>query len=493
MSQGLGLVILTFTAKIAGFLRDLVLSYFYGASYIVDAYIIATTIPMVIFSFLGTGIETSLIPVFSKMKQEQRDIDKFTSNIINIFLSVCLIAILLILIFPEFIVRVFAFGFNAETMLIAVSFTRFSILGIGFTTITYIFTSILHYENKFIAAALSVILMDIVVLLFVLLSSKFGIYLLPIGNVAAFAIQSVFLSFFVRKHKYYRIFSFKDKYFKELIRIIIPVIIGTSVNQLNLLIDQTLASSITVGGIAYLNYANKILSVVQGVFILSFISLLFPKMTEMYNNNLLKKLTDKLVQWIISLQFFLMPCTLIFCFYAKDIIRFLLQRGEFSLNDTSNTAQILFIYAVELPFYGLREILCRVYYTKKNTKLPMLNSIIGLLINILISVLLAIKYGLIGLAIGTAVSCIITSFFILYHFLNDFLPHQKLTFLIQIIKSSFIFGSVALTISYPVTKYMNINNENFFIIKVCIIFIIYIFVTIPYLLKHKILILKNKD
>lgn len=123
----------------------------------------------------------------------------------------------------------------------------------------------------------------------------------------------------------------------------------------------------------------------------------------------------------------------------------------------------------------------------------MLNSIIGLLINILISVLLAIKYGLIGLAIGTAVSCIITSFFILYHFLNDFLPHQKLTFLIQIIKSSFIFGSVALTISYPVTKYMNINNENFFIIKVCIIFIIYIFVTIPYLLKHKILILKNKD
>ena len=100
MSQGLGLVILTFTAKIAGFLRDLVLSYFYGASYIADAYIIATTIPMVIFSFLGTGIETSLIPVFSKMKQEQQDIDNFTSNIINIFLSVCLIAILLILIFP---------------------------------------------------------------------------------------------------------------------------------------------------------------------------------------------------------------------------------------------------------------------------------------------------------------------------------------------------------------------------------------------------------
>lgn len=62
------LMILTIFLKIFGFARDITLSYFYGASNISDAYLISITIPVVIFSFIGTGITTGYIPMYSKIE-----------------------------------------------------------------------------------------------------------------------------------------------------------------------------------------------------------------------------------------------------------------------------------------------------------------------------------------------------------------------------------------------------------------------------------------
>lgn len=65
------IMVLTIASKLIGFLRELTLSYFYGASDISDAYLIALTIPSVIFSFIGTGLVTSYIPLYSSIEQEK--------------------------------------------------------------------------------------------------------------------------------------------------------------------------------------------------------------------------------------------------------------------------------------------------------------------------------------------------------------------------------------------------------------------------------------
>lgn len=68
---GMGLIAII--AKISGFARELVLSYFFGASAITDAYIIALTIPTVIFNFVGVGFNSGYIPIYSMIK---KDMDK---------------------------------------------------------------------------------------------------------------------------------------------------------------------------------------------------------------------------------------------------------------------------------------------------------------------------------------------------------------------------------------------------------------------------------
>lgn len=485
LSQGVGLIILTLLAKIAGFLRDLVLSYFYGASNIVDAYVVATTIPMVVFSFVGTGIETSLIPMLSKIEKDGKDTDAFLSNIINFFAAFCIIAIIVVNVVPVPVVKLFASGFDDETLSIAVSFTRFSITGIVFSTLTYLYSGILHYKNKFIVAAFSTILMDGVVLLFVILSSVFGYWLLPIGNVTAFVCQAVFLRFFIR-HKHRFSINFHDTYLREMIVIILPVVVGVSVNQVNLLIDQTLASRITVGGIAYLNYANKVLGVVQGVFILSFISLLFPRMAELLRKDEVNTLYGDVKKWAILLEFFLIPCTVLFAIYSYDIIKLLFERGQFNSSDTNYTGLILLCYAIELPFYGLREIFSRVYYTFKNTKLPMINAMWGLLINIIVSIGLSIKFGLVGLAIGTTVSCISTCAFITTAFLRDHISEGKRAYIFSIVKWSSFFLAVSLLLTIIVNTILP-GIGYWFIAKIVLVLFIYSAVCGIVMIKNRII------
>lgn len=482
ITQGIFLFVLTLIAKIAGFARDLVLSYFYGASNIVDAYVIATTIPMVIFSFVGTGIQTSLIPMLNKVDKQGKDKNSFLSNVINIFVLACVLAIFIVFVFTEQVVTLFASGFNQDTMIIAVSFTRYSIIGIIFSTLTYIYTGTLQYKNKFIAAAFSTILMDIIVLIFVALSSSMGLYLLPIGNVVALIVQTLFLKLFIH-HKHKFIVDLKEDNFKLMLTTIIPIIIGTSVNQINLLVDQSIASNMMSGGIAYLNYANKVLGVVQGVFILTFISFIFPKMSHMVISGKIKKLSDKIKGWFIFLEFFIIPCTIIFCFYSFDIIKLLFYRGNFTLLDVEKTSLILFIYSIQLPFYTLRELIVRVYYAGGNTKLPLVNSVIGLVIHLLLAIILSNIIGIAALPLATTISCTFTAVYITKSYLYDYGFRDKLVFIKTIISSNACFIVLYALIIFILKNFIfPADDLNFMILIFQIIFSFIIYLIIIFVI-----------
>ncbi|MFY9440980.1 MAG: lipid II flippase MurJ, partial [Tepidanaerobacteraceae bacterium] len=129
------LMIITIVSKIVGFGREITLSYFYGASNISDAFLISLTIPNVIFSFIGVGISTGYIPLYSEIEQKQggKEGYRYTNNLVNILLIICTGIIFFGYLFTNQIVKVFASGFEGDTLALAVRFTRISLLGIYFT------------------------------------------------------------------------------------------------------------------------------------------------------------------------------------------------------------------------------------------------------------------------------------------------------------------------------------------------------------------------
>jgi len=78
-------MVFTILSKVFGFARDIVLSYYYGAGNISDAYLISTTIPLTILAMVGAGITTGFIPIYSRITNEHSDEKSkdFTNNLIT--------------------------------------------------------------------------------------------------------------------------------------------------------------------------------------------------------------------------------------------------------------------------------------------------------------------------------------------------------------------------------------------------------------------------
>src|SRR5690554_1445747 len=149
------IMFITIFSKFFGFFREIALTYFYGASAVSDVYLIAQTIPNVIFAFVGTGLATTFIPIYNKVLKEKGDQDanRFVSNLVNVVLFLTTIIVALVLAFTPQVVMLFASGFNEKTMSLAVLFTRISIFGIYFSGMIYIFNSYLQIKDNFMIPA----------------------------------------------------------------------------------------------------------------------------------------------------------------------------------------------------------------------------------------------------------------------------------------------------------------------------------------------------
>lgn len=265
-------MIITIISKILGFGREIVLSFVYGASAITDAYLISQTIPVTIFSFISVGIATGFIPMYSRIRKEdgQLNADQFTSKLSNILILFASVIVVFVLVFTRSMVKLFASGFSGGTLELAVNFTRITVFGVYFTALINIFAGYLRVYENYVVPALVGFPMNLVIIGSLFISTKTSVYVIAFGSLLATASQLLLLIPFVRKtgFRYKPILNLKDEHIKTMFFIALPVIAGTSVNEINVLVDRTLASGIAVGGISALNYARRLNGFVQGLLLL---------------------------------------------------------------------------------------------------------------------------------------------------------------------------------------------------------------------------------
>lgn len=444
------LMVLTIMSKIMGFLREITLSYFYGATNISDAYIISITIPSVIFALIGAGISTGFIPMFSSIEDSygEKEAKKYTNNLINIILIFCTIIVAFVLIFTEPVVKLFAGGFTGETLALAIRFTKISILGIYFTAVIYVFSGFLQIKENFAVPALIGIPMNIIVIASLVLSSRTDTIVLSIGTVLATVSQLLFLIPALKKkgYRYKFIVDFKDKHIINMAKIVVPVIIGVSVNQINVLIDRSLASNVAVGGISALNYANRLNQFVQGLFVMSISTVMYPMISKMAAKKDMEGLKASIIEAINTISILVIPATIGAMVFNREIVKLLFGRGAFDPAALNMTSTALFFYAIGMIGFGLREVLSRGFYSLKDSKTPMINGVIAVGVNIVLNLTLSRFLGIGGLALATSVSAIISSTLLILALrkrLNGFSFRKIFRSWIKLLLAALAMGGVA--------------------------------------------------
>lgn len=444
------IMIITIFSKVFGFFRELVLSYFYGASATSDAYLISLTIPAVIFSFIGAGLSTGFIPMFSQIREKhgESDANKFTSNLVNILILVSTILVVIGLIFTEPIVKLFASGFKGETLAMAIRFTKLSLVGIYFTGTTYIYSAYLQLNNRFLTPALIGIPYNIIIMIAIAISANNDPLFLILGSVIATSSQLFILLPSIKKTGYRHNFTinFKDEHLKNLMIIALPVIIGVSVNQINTLVDRTIASGLVVGGISALNYANRLNGFVQGLIVAPVATVLYPSISKMAANDNIKGLKSAINESMNSISILIMPITVGAMIFAEPIIKLLFGRGAFDSNAIILTTSALLFYSIGMIGFGLRDILSRAFYSQQDTKTPMINSSIAVVMNIVLNIVLSRYLGIGGLALATSISALFSTGLLLLNLRRKIGPlglkKTVITFS-KVIVASLIMGIIA--------------------------------------------------
>lgn len=443
-------MIIVTLSKFLGFGREMVLSYFFGASSISDAFIISRTIPFLIFEFVGIAIVTSYLPIVSEIKhnEDENEVERFTNNLISIVSILSTLIVFFVVIFASPIVKIFASGFTGETLDLAVAFTRISVLGIYFTGYVYIFRGYLYYKRSYLAPELIGLPLNVILICGMVVSYYFGTKYLALSGIIATLAQFILLIPFVRRNKFSFEFylNYKDKYIQKMITLSFPVMIGVSVNQINLLVDRTIASRIYIGGISSLNYANRLNSFIQSIFVLSIANVLYPIISEMASTKDWVNLKKTVTKVINSILIFVVPITIGTLIFANQIVQLLFGRGAFDEQATFMTSSALFFYSLGMLGFGLREILSRTFYSMQDTKTPMMNAAIGMVLNIVLNIILSRYLGVGGLALATSIAATFTTvllFISLRKKIGPFGMKQISISFLKILFASLVMGGLA--------------------------------------------------
>lgn len=411
------LMIITLIISISSFIREIVLSYFFGASSITDAYLLSLTIPTVIFEFITAGLIVAYIPLYNRVESEEgkEKAEEYTNNLVNILMLFVLVVFAIGILMANVIVRFIASGFDEVTLNLAVAFTRISLTGMFFNTLVAVFSGYLQVKGNYVIPALVALPMNIIVIISIYISSGGNIYILAIGTAISFASQLILMVPVLRKkgYKHRFILNFRDKNLKRMLLLVAPIVIGVSVNQINILVDRSIASSVAVGGISALNYAKLLLSFVRNFLVLSVITVSYPILAKMVVENQiqeLKKITFKIMN-VINL--FNLPVSVGLFLLAEPIIRAMFGRGAFDERAVLMTSVSLFFFSFGIIGMGVRDIVARVFYAMHDTKTPLINATIGIVLNIILNIVLSRIMGLAGIALATSIGATFTGILLL--------------------------------------------------------------------------------
>ena len=482
----------TLISRILGYLRDILIAIFLGASIYADAFFVAFRLPNTFRRLFAEGtFNAAFIPSYTSENIESKKKGKlFADEVLSLLLLILILIITLAEIFTPYLVYLIAPGFLSDDLKfnLAVEFTRITFPFLLFVSLSSFFSAILNSHNKFAVASAAPIILNIFLILVLLFQSYINDHLVVyLSYAVTFAgiIQLIFLLFFIRKFYFPKItLKFKiDKKVKLFFSKLLPSIFSSGVTQINILVG-TIIASFQASAVSYLYYADRIYQINLAIAGIAIGTVLLPSLSKYIQSGNKKKI-EFIQNKAIELSLFLsLPATIALLIASEEITSSLFGYGSFDKISVKNSAKALFYFALGLPAFSFIKIFSTFLFARHNTKIPFYFSVISVIMNILISVYYFNKIGFIIIPISTSISSWFNAIILLVYLINKkyyFINLNLIKSLLKIILSTFLTSYIF----YNLIKYFNHNlayDSNYkllaIILLVIVTFVIYILISI---------------
>jgi putative peptidoglycan lipid II flippase len=407
----------TLLSRTLGYIRDAVIAWYFGAGLNSDAFIAAFRIPNLLRKLLGEGsISNAFVPVLTDYftkdgKDEALRLARsalWVMSIILVLVSICGI------IFSPLIVKIIAPGFidSPGKTALTIVLTRIMFPYIFFIGLVALCMGILNVFGHFATPALAPVLLNLAMILSVFfLCPHFSqpVMGLAVGVMIGGVLQLVFqLPAMVRRGLLMRQ---KTKTLhpglKKIGQLMLPVIFGGAVYQINTLVDQLLGSLLKEGSITYLYFADRLVQFPLGIFAIAAATAVLPSLSRQAATNDVDALKDTFSYSVRLTLFLTIPSMVGLIVLREPIISLLFLRGEFNLEAARLTARALLYYAIGLWAFSAVRIVAATFFALKDTRTPMMMATVCILANIMLGIVLMGPLGHGGLALATSLASIL--------------------------------------------------------------------------------------
>jgi len=404
----------TFLSRIFGFVRDVVIAWFFGAGLSSDAFFVAFRIPNLLRRLFAEGsLSIAFVPIFTEYLNQKGKDEAFRlagSALRLLSLILAFISIVGILSSP-LVIRFIApgFGDSLEKYTLTVTLTRIMFPYIFFIGLVALCMGILNVLGHFAAPALAPVFLNLA-----MIGSVFGLaphlgnpveglaWGVLLGGILQLALQ---IPFIIKKGVYF--WSEIRLYHPGLKRIgllMLPAIFGAAVYQINILVGTLLASLLAEGSVSYLYYADRLVQFPLGIFAIATATAVLPSMSREAASKDFEALRQTFAHAMNLVLFVTVPAMIGLIVLREPIVALLFKRGAFDTSAVRLTGQALLYYAMGLwAFSGVR-IVVSAFYSLQDTKTPVQIAVISVIGNIILGIILMQPLGHGGLALSTSLA-----------------------------------------------------------------------------------------
>ncbi|WP_018652703.1 murein biosynthesis integral membrane protein MurJ [Actinobacillus capsulatus] len=507
LKSGILVSSMTLISRILGLVRDVVIAGLLGAGAMSDVFLFANRIPNFLRRLFAEGaFSKAFVPVLAEYNADN-DLDKtreFVAKVSGTLGGLVTIVTLVAMIGSPVVAALFGTGwfmdwvndgpdaqkFTQASLLLKITFPY-----LWFITFVALSGAVLNTIGKFGVMAFSPVLLNIAMISMALFGADYfeqpdvalawGIF---IGGLLQFSFQIPFMKKegLLVKPKW----AWKDEGVTKVRNLMIPALFGVSVTQLNLLINQVIASFLATGSITWLYYSDRLIEFPLGLFGIAISTVVLPSLSRIAKKKEIDEVQRAVefqgtVDWGVRMVLLLgIPAMIGIAVLAQPLMMTIFMRGKFGLSDVVATSHALWIMCLGLNSYMLISILANGFYARQNTKTPVKIGIIATICNICFGVLV-IPFSYLGLAMASALSAAVNASLLYrglakegaYHF-----THKTALFVLKVAISACLMGALVAYFSpnlegwYAMTTWMKVYWLAWLIILAAIVYFSSLFV-----------------
>lgn len=417
---------MTLLSRVFGLLRDITLATLFGASGGTDAFLVAFKIPNFMRRLFAEGaFSQAFVPVFTEYKEKHspEELKDLLNHVAGKLGGILLLITIIGSIAAPGLVVLFAPGFmdEPERFQLTAEMLRITFPYLFFIALVAFAGGILNSFNKFAVPAFTPILLNLCLIGSAIWWAPLfdqPLMALAWGVALAGVVQFLFQLPFLKKLGLIPKPRFRPhEGVSRILKLMLPAVIGSSVAQINLLLDTVIASFLVAGSVSWLYYSDRLLEFPLGVLGIAVATVILPALSRQHARNSGDEFNQTL-NWASRLVLIIsIPASVGLFVLAGPVLASLFQYGEFSASDTYLASLSLMAYIFGLPAFILIKILAPGFYARQDTRTPVRIGIIAMVANMIMNIAFVVPLVVynyeaphVGLALATSCSAYLNAF-----------------------------------------------------------------------------------